>query len=152
MARFAFRLQRVLALREAQAKQAKVHAADAAAAVLDCELRLEQATAAVKSASQRLMDPVPAGMVMRGGDLMAAAAFLGAARSEVAGSAANLAEAEAIQAQAIALARQAWGDAEALSTLRARRHKVWETAELNTEQRSIDDITASGRHGRGTGQ
>lgn len=147
MARFAFRLQRVMSLREAQAKQARVRAAEAASAVLDCEQRLAEAGAVARLAAHQLTAPAHAGTVVRGGDLQAAAQYLSAVQGQLAGAASDLAQAETIRAQAIALARQAWGDAEALNTLRARRLKTWETGEQNSEQRLIDDLTAGRRDG-----
>jgi hypothetical protein len=151
MARFVFRLERLLALREAEAKRAKSAAANAAAVAFGRKQELDQATGTVCRAEDQLR--LAGGAISRGGDLAVASVYLGRTRTDAAQARAGLEQAYAVQAQAVTLARQAWGAAEALSNLRARRRRAWETEEIGLLQREIDDLSAGrtrqdGRVGR----
>lgn len=144
MARFSFRLQRLLALREAEARQAKFAAAGAAAVARERERQLEQSAAMVRAAAEPLR--APEAKTVSGAELSACAAYLDRVRDEEARAAGRLREAQEVQARAMALARQAWGDAEVLSALRARLQQYWEAAGLAAEQRMVDDLAvAAGR-------
>ncbi|MDP2872513.1 MAG: hypothetical protein Q8P31_08260 [Bacillota bacterium] len=145
MAHFTFRLQRVLALREAEAKRAKTAAAAAAAASHELEQQLERAASVMHNASEPFRASPRGARTASGAQLAAAAAYLGRTRDEAAEAAVKLQEAYAVQAEGMALARQAWGDAEALSNLRDRRQRIWQSDELAAQQREIDDLSAAGR-------
>jgi len=142
MARFRFRLERLLALRRAHEDLARLAASSAAAGAEMRRAGRDQALEVLCRAGTALASHPAAVDAAR---LALESLYLARTRRQAVVAQGLLVEAERIHHEKIAAAVAAWRSRETLNHLKSRQEAAWSGLQASAEQRELDDISAASR-------